>query len=271
MTGEEAADTVEEESLADQRRRPARLTIALRFAAGLAVSTGCLLLAARSVPIRELWSIARALPVWVALLCLSAASSSLFLRAMRWRLLLEGARPVTTGFVFAVNSAGQMGNSLLPARLGDVFRATNLSPAGISSGFALATVFVERVLDTGFLVLLSAVALGSIAAVPAWLARASRVLAGVALGGLAFALLLPLFEAAILRAGERVRSGALAGQVPRPGGAIRPRSAQPAQPAARARVPAAHGGDLVARRRRRLGAGPWRRRDSFRPHSRCCC
>jgi len=198
---------VDEESPADQRRRPARLAIALRFAAGLAVSTGCLLLAARSVPLRELWSIARALPVWVAVLYLSVASSSLFLRALRWRLLLAGARPVPAGIVFAVNSAGQMGNSLLPARLGDVFRATTLGPAGISSGFALATVFVERVLDTGFLVLLSAVALGSIAAVPAWLARASRVLAGVALGGMAFALLLPLFEASILRAGERCVPG----------------------------------------------------------------
>jgi hypothetical protein len=38
-----------------------------------------------------------------------------------------------------------LGNNLLPARLGDVFRATNLGRAGIRSGYALATVFVERV------------------------------------------------------------------------------------------------------------------------------
>jgi uncharacterized protein (TIRG00374 family) len=151
---------------------------------------------------RELWSIARSLPIWVAALYLCAASASLFLRAVRWRLLLVAARPVPVGIVFAVNSAGQMGNNLLPARLGDVFRATNLGPVGISGGFALATVFVERVLDTGFLVFLSGVALSSISAVPEWLARASRLLAGVACGGLAFALLVPLFEPAILRAGE---------------------------------------------------------------------
>ncbi len=144
----------------------------------------------------------RSLPIWVVLLYLCAASSSLFLRAVRWRLLLLAARPVPAGIVFAVNSAGQMGNSLLPARLGDVFRATNLGRVGISSGFALATVFVERVLDTGFLVLLSAIALGSISAVPEWLARASRMLAGVACGGLAFALLVPSFEAPILSVAE---------------------------------------------------------------------
>jgi uncharacterized protein (TIRG00374 family) len=197
------ADIAGEEGPAHGRwHQPVRLAQALRFGVGLAVSAGCLLLAARSVPMRELWSIARSLPIWVAALYLCAASASLFLRAVRWRLLLVAARPVPVGIVFAVNSAGQMGNNLLPARLGDVFRATNLGPVGISGGFALATVFVERVLDTGFLVFLSGVALSSISQVPAWLARASRVLAGVACGGLAFALLVPLFEPAILRAGE---------------------------------------------------------------------
>jgi uncharacterized protein (TIRG00374 family) len=182
--------------------QPARVAQPLRLCAGLAVSAGCLVVASRSVQIRELWSIMRSLPIWVVLLYLCAASSSLFLRAVRWRLLLLEARPVPAGIVFAVNSAGQMGNSLLPARLGDVFRATNLGRVGISSGFALATVFVERVLDTGFLVLLSAIALGTISAVPEWLARASRMLAGVACGGLAFALLAPLFEAPILSVAE---------------------------------------------------------------------
>lgn len=201
--GERVADVVAEEKPARSRwRQPPRVAQTLRFGAGLAISAGCLVLAARSVPTRELWGIVRSLPIWVAVLYLCVASSSLFLRAVRWRLLLVEARPVPASIAFAVNSAGQMGNNLLPARLGDVFRATNLGPVGISSGFALATVFVERVLDTGFLVFLSAIALGSISAVPEWLARASRVLAVVACGGLAFALLVPLFEAAILRVAE---------------------------------------------------------------------
>ena len=179
-----------------------RLAQTVRLCAGLAISAGCLLLAARSVPIRELRTIAGSLPARVVLLYLCAASSSLFLRAVRWRVLLLAARPVAPGVIFAVNSAGQMGNNLLPARLGDVFRATTLGRVGISGGFALATVFVERVLDTGFLVFLSAVALGGLSAAPPWLALASRVLAGAACGGLAFVLLVPLLEAWILRVGE---------------------------------------------------------------------
>jgi uncharacterized protein (TIRG00374 family) len=94
-----------------------------------------------------------------------------------------------------------MANNLLPARLGDLFRVTNLGRVGISGGFALATVFVERVLDTGFLVFLSAIALGSRHDVPEWLGRASRVLAGVACSGLVFALLMPFFGPAVLRVG----------------------------------------------------------------------
>jgi len=183
-------------------RRPARVALAIRLCGGLAISTACLWLAARSVPVRELQKIAQSLPLWVVLLYLCAASSSLFLRAARWRLLLIEAKPVPQGIVFAVNSAGQMANNLLPARLGDLFRATNLGPVGISGGFALATVFVERVLDTGFLVFLSAIALGSLSDAPEWLGRASRVLAGVACGGLVFALLMPFFGTAVLRVGE---------------------------------------------------------------------
>jgi len=100
-----------------------------------------------------------------------------------------------------------MGNAILPARLGDLFRATNLGRAGLDSGFALATVQVERVLDTGFLVLLSAVALGSFANLPAWLTHAGRVLALAAAAGLVMTALLPHFEAPVLKLVDRVSPG----------------------------------------------------------------
>lgn len=181
--------------------RPIRLK-ALRVCAGLAVSVVCLALAARSVSFRELRTVAASLPIRFALLYLGIASFSLFLRGLRWWVLLSSARPVPRALVFAVNSAGQMGNFLLPARLGDVFRATNLGRAGISGGFALATVFVERVLDTVFLVFLSGIALGNLREAPIWLVRGSRAMTVVACGGIAFAVLLPYFEPLVLRLGE---------------------------------------------------------------------
>jgi uncharacterized protein (TIRG00374 family) len=172
---------------------------ALRITAGLAISAVCLFLAFRSVPLHQLWAAAAGISGQTILACMVLASAALFLRSLRWRILLEAAEPVPLGTAFAVNSAGQMGNAILPARLGDLFRATNLGRAGLNSGFALATVLVERVLDTGFLMLISAVALGSFANLPAWPMHAARVLGMAAVGGLLVTVLLPHFETLVLK------------------------------------------------------------------------
>ena len=92
-----------------------------------------------------------------------------------------------------------MGNTLLPARLGDLYRATSLGRAGLGTGFVLATVLAERVLDAGFLVLVSASALATFSNLPGWLTRSSRLLAIAALAGLAVTILLPRFELLILK------------------------------------------------------------------------
>jgi len=170
----------------------------LQFAAGIAVSAACLWLAFRKASLHDIWAAASALPAQIILLCLGFGSITLFLRAVRWRILLEAAEPVSLSVAFTVNSAGQMGNSILPARLGDVFRATNLKRAGLSTGFALATVVAERILDAGFLVLLSSLALTVFPGLPTWLAHAARWLAVAAALGLAVTLLLPRLENLIL-------------------------------------------------------------------------
>ena len=123
---------------------------------------------------------------------------------MRWRILLEASGPLPLATAFAVNSAGQMGNMILPARLGDLFRATNLGRAGLSTGFTLATVLAERLLDAGFLVLVSASALTTFSNLPGWLTRSAFLLAIAALTGLAVTVLLPRIEIRILNLIARV-------------------------------------------------------------------
>lgn len=175
-----------------------------RTLVGVAVSAACLVLAFRSVPLYQLtnaltsvsWAIVF---VWVAL-----ASVALLLRSLRWRILLSAAATVPLPTVFAVYSAGQLGNSVLPARLGDVFRATSLGREGVSSGFTFATILGERLLDTGFLVSISAIALTSFHDLPAWLARGSRLFAVLAVAGAAFAVLMPRLEGPIARFIDRV-------------------------------------------------------------------
>ncbi len=175
-----------------------------RTLVGVGVSAACLILAFRSVPLYQLtnaltsvsWAIVF---VWVAL-----ASLSLLLRSLRWRILLKAAATVPLGTVFAVYSAGQLGNAVLPARLGDVFRATNLGREGVSSGFTFATILGERLLDTGFLVSISAIALTSFHDLPAWLARGSALFAVLAVAGAAFAVLMPSLERPLAKIIDRI-------------------------------------------------------------------
>lgn len=158
-----------------------------------------MLLAFRSVSLNQLWAVLPSIPVETVALCLVLGSSTLLLRSMRWRILLQSSEPVSIGTAFAVNAAGQMGNAILPARVGDLFRATNLGRAGLNSGFVLATVVVERVLDAGALVLISALVLAGRESRAMWLIRASRLVAVAAFLGLALTILLPRFETLILK------------------------------------------------------------------------
>src|SRR6478672_11613542 len=56
-----------------------------------------------------------------SLLALAAMSVSLtlFLRAVRWRILLGAAAPIRLSTAFWANSAGSLGNNFLPARAGE--------------------------------------------------------------------------------------------------------------------------------------------------------
>jgi uncharacterized protein (TIRG00374 family) len=133
-------------------------------------------------------------PAGTLAICFLLGSTTLFLRTLRWRILLAARAPLGVGIVFRVNCAGQLGNIALPARLGDLYRATSLGRAGLKTGFTLATVLVERILDAGFLVMIAAMILAGSAAMPVWLSAGARMLAGAALAGLLVTLVLPRFE-----------------------------------------------------------------------------
>lgn len=169
-----------------------------RILVGAAVSAACMALAFRSVPVHQLLFALTSVSWVVILTWLGIASLSTVLRSIRWRILLSAATQVPLSTVFSVYSAGQLGNAVLPARLGDVFRATSLGRVRVNSGFTLATILGERLLDTGFLVSMSTVALSSYS-VPAWLMHGSRLFAVLAMAGLAFVILLPRLQRPVFR------------------------------------------------------------------------
>jgi uncharacterized protein (TIRG00374 family) len=100
---------------------------------------------------------------------------ALFLRATRWRILLNAERPVTIKDAFWATCAGYFGNSFLPARAGELIRSYLISAnSGLSTTYVLTTALSERVVDAITLVAISAIALLTLPEQPGWLAHASK-------------------------------------------------------------------------------------------------
>ena len=201
-----------------------------RAVTALAVALAAVVLyfSLRGIQWREVGRIiANASPVPLALV-LAIASATIFLRAVRWFVLLgglsrgaEGAGPrrLTIPAVFWATAAGYFGNNFLPARAGELLGTMLISArTGLEIAYVLATALSERVADAVVLIGIAAAVLLTLPAPPGWLAGAMRPFGAVALAGAAAIALLPLFgsqvHATVARVpmSVRVRS-ALAGIV----------------------------------------------------------
>lgn len=88
--------------------------------------------------------------ITVAVACYWVA---LALRVIRWRLLLQAVQPVGTKMVAEILVCGYAMNNLLPARLGEFFRADLAKRRlGLSRSTVLGSIVVERLLDLAAIV-----------------------------------------------------------------------------------------------------------------------
>jgi|YNPNPStandDraft_1061719.scaffolds.fasta_scaffold01427_2 uncharacterized protein (TIRG00374 family) len=72
----------------------------------------------------------------------------IWIRSLRWRILLRGLKDVGVASLFRATAIGFTVNYLLPARVGELVRAYVLGAhEGVSASAAFATVVVERLLD----------------------------------------------------------------------------------------------------------------------------
>jgi uncharacterized protein (TIRG00374 family) len=103
-------------------------------------------------------------------LALSAVLATTAAKAARWGLLLRPCCSKIDGMrVLRVLFIGQMGNSFLPARLGDLARTALLSPQAAGGFFAvLGTILVEKALD-GMIGLCILAGLALWTPLPSWL------------------------------------------------------------------------------------------------------
>ena len=168
-----------------------------QLALGLVVSAFCLWLAMHDVrPGEVLRSLRQA--NYLGFLALAVLTVlGFWLRALRWRWLFSGGRPIGLSSLFSATMIGFMANNLLPLRLGEFVRAWALGRReGLSKTTVFATVVVERVVDMIALIVILGLALwihplaeGSDAA--RLVRRGATVLIG---GGLAMLLFVVVLE-----------------------------------------------------------------------------
>jgi uncharacterized protein (TIRG00374 family) len=124
-----------------------------------------------------------------------ALAASYFMRALRWRTLLSADRPIAPLTAYWGVWVGYLGNSLLPARAGELLRSVMIGrKTGINVGFALATTLTERIIDAGILVLMALIAISTLETAPETLIAGARVGAVIAFVGIAFVLIAPRLE-----------------------------------------------------------------------------
>jgi uncharacterized protein (TIRG00374 family) len=121
----------------------------------------------------------------------------MFLRALRWRILLNAEGSVGVSAAFWATSAGLFGNNFLPARAGELIRTYILSEqCGLTKAYVLATALSERIADAIVLAVMSAVVLLTFPPPPGWLAGAAKPVAILGLLGAAAIAVLPLLGSA---------------------------------------------------------------------------
>jgi uncharacterized protein (TIRG00374 family) len=163
--------------------------ISLAVAAGLAAVL--LYYSLRGVEWREVGRIIRGATPGGLLLTLALGTVTMFLRACRWRVLLNAEGDVSVATAFWATAAGYFGNNFLPARGGELVRTFMISSrSGLASSFVLATALSERVADAVALAIITGIVLLVVPAQPGWLAGAAKPFAILGLaGGLIIAVL----------------------------------------------------------------------------------
>ena len=117
---------------------------------------------------------------------------SYFLRAIRWRILLNAETWFSVGTVFWANMAGYLGNNFLPARAGELIRTYLISNrSSLSKTYVLTTALSERLMDVIALVLWSSLVLLGVNPKPRWMLDLSRTMAIVAGAGALAIMILP--------------------------------------------------------------------------------
>jgi len=115
---------------------------------GICVSALCLYLAARGLDLASLLQALQRVNYWLLVPALGLVVLGLWLRAVRWRLLLQSSGGPKLARLYNLTSIGYLFNSVLPLRAGDLLRSYLLAELEkLDVARVLSTVLLERIAD----------------------------------------------------------------------------------------------------------------------------
>jgi uncharacterized protein (TIRG00374 family) len=125
---------------------------------------------------------------------------SVFVRSVRWGILLSAEQKLPVSTVFWATSVGYLGNSFLPARAGELLRTAMISArSSLSKSYVFATALTGLAMDVIVVVVLSSVMILTLSNTPAWLKKSSETMAIFGVIGMAILVILPHCEPLVAR------------------------------------------------------------------------
>ncbi len=119
-----------------------------KFWVGLLISLVFLWIALRGLDLASFWQILQQANYWWLALAVPVYFVGVWLRTIRWRIMLLHLTPIPVARLFPTVVIGYMGNNVYPARMGEVLRSYVLRRnEGVAMSASLATVVLERLFD----------------------------------------------------------------------------------------------------------------------------
>jgi hypothetical protein len=166
-----------------------------RMIIGCLIGVGFLYLAGRKVDFSLMWEAFTKVNYWFVLFAVPVIFLSHFLRALRWRYLMDPIKRVDVASLFSSLLIGYMANILMPAHLGEFLRAYVLGKKrGVSASSTFATIVVERIIDVFALLLLMVFAI-FLYPFPDWINKAGYAMLVGTVGLFVFLILLKKYFA----------------------------------------------------------------------------
>lgn len=120
----------------------------VKFWLGIFVGILFLYLAVRGTDFSEIFSVIRQAYVLPIVISLALRFIALWIRGLRWRTILKPIKLIPSFLLFRILCIGELGNYLLPARIGEIIRVMMISmKEQISKASTFASVFVEKLVD----------------------------------------------------------------------------------------------------------------------------